>query len=442
MGTRLFARLGLGALGLVLTPSMLGDGTVRIIGRPKPRPNEAPWKSPAVIDFSPSEKLGQLPSFRGRHMERGWPHGQLRPDPAVQIPAEAKPALRSARLPDPAVKRALELGRTPVRIPKSVLLEVVPPKMSEVLDDLLRPELAPRLDPITGDQARNLGRKAEKNRRLREKKREKRREARAQARPKPRPDPRPRPKPNPTPRPRPQPRPDPRPTPRPRPSQPTTPRPQPRPNPRPGRNPRPVPVPEAPGVRPIPTPKPTPQPRLPGSVWEPAVAPEVHPEPGPILWPELVIDGRINQDGHPSLRLRTRLVRDRPPRRERDKKIRENGRAKQLHRIITSIWGGFTEVMDIWDAAYDNAYRDGKSVAGMAQWDVLQGIATGEIKIDPNGFVDSLILNQIEDSIIGSLSQGISDALIRAGDASDPTVGQKFNWLNRTGNQIEQAGTF
>lgn len=368
--------------------------------------------------------------------------------------APARRGRLGGRLPDPAVEHALKRAKSDkdlFRLRDPVLGQVAPTKISDKLDAIVgRPVTfkAPEIRAVSAKRIAKLERKR------------KARKARKQAVPAPKPEPGPKPA---KPVPKPVPRPSPNPARPPAVSKPVKPKPQPSPGPgvqgggkpslpKPLPTVKPTPV-SPPAVVPPPTPavppasKPVSPPvAVPPPAVEPdPVAPE-QPQVGQIMWPEVSFNAELDANGRPRLRVKTRNVRDRLPRRERDKKVRTGAAALMLHGLVTHAWGAASEAHDLWELFVANLYTDHEAVAGkgrrfygdqlpLTDEEFLRAFINGNLELDLAGFIRDFAFNQLEDAIIGRLNRGITDALIRAGAEGNITTVQRLNALRRTAMQ-------
>lgn len=408
----------------------------------------------AVIDPTPTASPSQdAPPGRENFTPRPRPTSNTEDPKGNTGNARNAPPRRGrlgGRLPDPAVERALKRAKSDkdlFRLRDPVLGQVAPTKISDKLDAVVgRPVefKAPEIRAVSAKRVAKLERKR------------KARKARKQAVRAPEPKPVSKPA---KPVPKPVPRPTPKPAQQPAVSKPVQPKPGPGvqgggqpslPKPLPTVKPTPV---SPPAVVPPPTPavppasKPnTPPVAVPPPAVEPdPVAPE-QPQVGQIMWPEVSFNAELGPDGRPRLRVRTRNVRDRLPRRERDKKVRTGAAALMLHSLVTHTWGAASEIQDFWEIFVSNLYTDHEAVAGkgrrfygdqlpMTDEEFIRAFINGSLELDLAGFIRDFAFNQLEDAIIGRLNRGITDALIRAGAEGNITTVQRLNALRRTAMQ-------
>jgi len=207
---------------------------------------------------------------------------------------------------------------------------------------------------------------------------------------------------------------------------------------RPGSKPAPEPAPSPSVPKPAPKPKPDPK-HDPG----PDTVPEViqPPQLRQNWWPEMVIDVRANP---PAIRFRQRLVRDRPPRRERDGKAERKGAMFSLHRLVTGGWGLYTEASDLVNMFIDNLrWSDtGKEFKGGRTRKALELFVEGKLELDTVGFMQDFAMNAIEDAVIGKMNQSITQSLdVQNPNQSHITHVQRLNRLNAERQYRTEAGS-
>lgn len=132
-------------------------------------------------------------------------------------------------------------------------------------------------------------------------------------------------------------------------------------------------------------------------------------------------------------------MRDRKPKRERDRKPRRRGGIWALHRFVTHVWGGISDAYEIWEMLEANLYtKQGTRLSAIRgkldKVKVMEAWIKGDLDLDEMGFLQDFAVNQLQDAVIGRMSQAITRGELRF-SGSDPyslTVNQRLNQLRRT----------
>lgn len=159
-------------------------------------------------------------------------------------------------------------------------------------------------------------------------------------------------------------------------------------------------------------------------------------------WPEIVIEGSI-EAGRPKLRVRARLVPDGPLRPEADRKPKRRSGIWALHSFVTNVWGEISDVLELWELMQANMYtQQGTRLAAIRgpldPVKVMEAWIAGDIDLDEAGFLRDFAVNQLEDQVIGRLSNAVTRGELDAvgGGEWSLTINQRLNSLRRTTLQL------
>lgn len=136
-------------------------------------------------------------------------------------------------------------------------------------------------------------------------------------------------------------------------------------------------------------------------------------------------------NGRPRIRIRPQRQRASKPRRSDQKANRKW--LKVTHMLISITYGTYTEIMDFLEALAWNSYqmRNGKKIPAMPLEDgnlinILTGVLEGKYDVDMQQLIVDYAYMQLQDFLIGKMSQGIVSQAIDTGGWQSPIGPEAF----------------